>query len=44
MLDFREKYFGHGDETRKERRQKRAEERAKNKENWEKNIKTKTER
>ncbi|XP_046431255.1 tRNA (guanine(10)-N2)-methyltransferase homolog [Neodiprion fabricii] len=44
VLDFRVRYFGHGDETRKERRMKRAEQRAKNKENWEKNIKSKTAR
>ncbi|KAI4477978.1 PREDICTED: tRNA (guanine(10)-N2)-methyltransferase homolog isoform X1 [Polistes canadensis] len=36
LTDFREKYFALRDETRKERRMKRATERAKRKEDWEK--------
>ncbi|XP_012266608.2 tRNA (guanine(10)-N2)-methyltransferase homolog isoform X2 [Athalia rosae] len=44
ILDFREQYFGQRDESRKERRMQRAEKRAKNKENWEKGIREKTDR
>ena len=40
IVDFREKYFALRDDTRKKRRQKRAEERAKNKENWERSRET----
>lgn len=44
MLDFREMYFALRDEPRKERRMKQAEERAKNKAEWEKKCRESTER
>ncbi|XP_034941114.1 LOW QUALITY PROTEIN: tRNA (guanine(10)-N2)-methyltransferase homolog [Chelonus insularis] len=44
MLDFREMYFALRDETRRERRMKQAEERARNKAEWENRSRESTER
>lgn len=44
LTDFREKYFALRDETRKERRMKKATERAKKKEDWERNNRESMER
>lgn len=44
MLDFREMYFALKDEPRRERRMKQAEERARNKAEWERKCRENTER
>jgi len=44
LTDFREKYFALREETRKERRMRKATERARRREDWERNNKESTER
>lgn len=44
LVDFREKYFALREETRKERRTRKAEERARRREDWERSNKETTER
>lgn len=44
LSDFREKYFALRDETRKERRTKKAEEKARRREDWERGNKEATKR
>lgn len=44
LIDFREKYFALREETRKEKRMRKAAERAKRREEWERSNKEVTER
>lgn len=44
LTDFREKYFALREETRKDRRMKKATERARRREDWERSNKESTER
>lgn len=44
LIDFREKYFALREETRKEKRMRKATEKARRREEWERNNKEITER